>query len=641
MQNELTDRIPFRENIQKIRNILSYIHRTDRSYYAVVLLTYLVDALSSAAVTVLSANILQLLYAAVSREPASGLFEDGTIVRPVVLLLAIPFGLSLLSSLLHNEILDPKMENIARIYDGDLAAKYQKMDYSLINSPYVKKISDRIAKANNWGCGIYNIFWAMNEIAAGLCNLVCYTIVAFPVLKSIAASRNPWMYLGLAALAIVMVLLTAAGAKANRKYQQRLLCDFWEGWEELQDIENPSEKYASFIWYWVTRCTSGDYHFVKDVHLYDGYDLMKKYTSENAKKTREVTGWAKDLGKKSGRVGAIRGGFEGLTILAGYVISAAYALLGEFAIGDVIKFAGSITNILGAFQNIGIQYGDISLAARKAAATLDMLDVGDEMYKGKLPMEKRLDNRYEIEFRNVSFRYPGNEAYALKNFSLKLRIGERMAIVGMNGSGKTTMIKLLCRLYDPQEGEILLNGVDIRKFKQDEYIRLFSVVFQDFALLSLPLGQNVAASMEADERLAVECLEKAGLSERLLQLPRGLATYLYQDIADEGVEISGGEAQKIAIARALYKDAPFVLLDEPTASLDPISEYEIYSGFDSMVGDKTAIYISHRLSSCRFCDDIAVFHEGRLVQRGSHEELLKDEKGKYYELWHAQAQYYT
>lgn len=290
---------------------------------------------------------------------------------------------------------------------------------------------------------------------------------------------------------------------------------------------------------------------------------------------------------------------------------------------------------------MGQQYRELALTARRERSTLEMLSISDEMYKGKLPVEKRFDNQYEIEFRNVSFRYPGTETYALKNLSMKLRIGERMAIVGMNGSGKTTMIKLMCRLYDPQEGEILLNGVDIRKFRQEEYIRLFSVVFQDFRLLSLPLGDNVASSMEVDRERAVKCLEQAGLKERLAELPNGLNTCLYQDIADDGVEISGGEAQKIAIARALYKDAPFVLLDEPTASLDPLSEYEIYSGFDAMVKDKTAIYISHRLSSCRFCNDIAVFHKGRLVQRGSHEELLRDEQGKYYELWHAQAQYYT
>lgn len=629
MQNELTEKLPFRENIRKIKNILAYIHRTDKSYYAFVLLTHLVDSLRTVVTIVLSADILQLLYDAVSMEE---------MIKPVALLLAVPFLMSLLSSVLHNEILEPKMENIARIYDGDLAAKFQKMDFSLLDSPYVKKISDRIFRANNWGCGIYDVFTNLNEAVYGICNLVCYTVVAFPVLSRIVQSRNLWMYLGLTALLIILILLTAAGTKAEREYQERLLGD---PWEVLTEPEETRKKYASFAWYWVRRCTSGDYHFIKDVHLYNGYELMKKYTSENERKIAELTGWARDLGKKGGKVGAIRGCGKGLTSLAGYVISAAYAIMGQFVVGDVIKFAGSITSILEGILNMGIQYGGLSLAARRAASTLDMLELGDEMYKGKLPLEKRMDNRYEIEFRNVSFRYPGREEYALKDFSLKLRVGERMAIVGMNGSGKTTMIKLLCRLYDPQEGEILLNGVDIRKFRQDEYIRLFSVVFQDFGLLAMPLGQNVAASMEVDEELAREVLSQAGFEERLKRLPQELDTYLYQNIRDDGVEISGGEAQKIAIARALYKDAPFVLLDEPTASLDPLSEYEIYSKFDAMVKDKTAIYISHRLSSCRFCNDIAVFHEGRLVQRGSHEELLQDEKGKYYELWHAQAQYYT
>ncbi len=351
--------------------------------------------------------------------------------------------------------------------------------------------------------------------------------------------------------------------------------------------------------------------------------------------------WAAARGKLSGRQGLLEGVTGSFIILAGYLISAGYALIGAFPIGSTIKFAGSISNIMESLQSIDSNYRSLSLTARKQASTLEMLNICDEMYKGKLPVEKRMDHKYEIEFRNVSFQYPGTQGYALKNLSLKLRIGERMAIVGMNGSGKTTMIKLLCRLYDPQEGEILLNGVDIRKFAQDEYIKLFSVVFQDFKLLSLPLGQNVASSTEVDTTLAAETLRQAGLTKRLQQLPKGLNTFLYQDIMDDGVEISGGEAQKIAIARALYKDAPFVLLDEPTASLDPLSEYEIYSGFDAMVGNKTAIYISHRLSSCRFCNDIAVFHEGSLVQRGSHEELLRDEKGKYYELWNAQAQYYT
>jgi ATP-binding cassette subfamily B protein len=215
-----------------------------------------------------------------------------------------------------------------------------------------------------------------------------------------------------------------------------------------------------------------------------------------------------------------------------------------------------------------------------------------------------------------------------------------MAVVGMNGSGKTTMIKLLCRLYDPTEGIITLNGVDIKKYNYDEYMAIFSVVFQDFKLFSFTLSQNVAASVAYDSEKMAQTLTKSGFDSRLENMPKGIETYLYKDFEEDGVEISGGEAQKIALARALYKNAPFIVLDEPTDALDPIAEFEIYSKFNEIVGDKTAIYISHRLSSCRFCDDIAVFHEGELIQRGSHDALIADENGKYYELWNAQAQYY-
>ena len=224
---------------------------------------------------------------------------------------------------------------------------------------------------------------------------------------------------------------------------------------------------------------------------------------------------------------------------------------------------------------------------------------------------------------------------------MKFSIGKRLAIVGENGSGKTTFIKLLCRLYDPTEGEILLNGIDIKKYNYDEYKAIFSVVFQDFALLPFTLGQNVAVGMNYDEKKVRRTLDNAGFTPRLKTMPNGLDTYLYKNFEEDGVEPSGGEAQKIALARALYKDAPFIILDEPTAALDPIAEFEVYSKMNEIVGDKTAVFISHRLSSCRFCNDIAVFHEGRLIQRGSHDDLVAEEANKYYELWNAQAQYYA
>jgi ATP-binding cassette subfamily B protein len=269
------------------------------------------------------------------------------------------------------------------------------------------------------------------------------------------------------------------------------------------------------------------------------------------------------------------------------------------------------------------------------------LDLPADKFIGSLTTEKRADNEYELEFHDVSFKYPGSQIYALRNLSMKLNIGERMAVVGMNGSGKTTMIKLLCRLYDPTEGFITLNGIDIKKYDYREYIGIFSVVFQDFKLPAFSLGQNVAAAVTYDGAKVRDTLRKAGFDVRVEAFKDGLDTVLYKSFDENGVGISGGEAQKIALARALYKDAPFIILDEPTAALDPIAEYEIYSRFNEIVGEKTAIYISHRLSSCRFCDDIAVFHEGRLVQRGGHDALLNDGGGMYSQLWNAQARYYN
>lgn len=251
-----------------------------------------------------------------------------------------------------------------------------------------------------------------------------------------------------------------------------------------------------------------------------------------------------------------------------------------------------------------------------------------------------MDTPVSIEFRNVSFKYPESETYALKNFSIKLENGEKLAVVGRNGSGKTTFIKLLCRLYDPQEGEILLNGVNIREYDDAAYRQLFSVVFQDFSMFSFPLAQNVSVADTYEEARVWACLEEAGIADDVRGMEQQLDTYLYKDVEETGVEISGGEAQKLALARALYKNAPFIVLDEPTAALDPIAEYEIYSKFNRLVGDKTAIYISHRLSSCRFCKHIAVFQQGELVQLGTHEELIRDPSSAYYELWNAQAQYY-
>ncbi len=324
-----------------------------------------------------------------------------------------------------------------------------------------------------------------------------------------------------------------------------------------------------------------------------------------------------------------------------YLFVCLKAWAGAFGVGAVTQYISAISSLSESVSSLISTFGDMRANAHYLQTEFEFLDIPNKMYQGSLSVEKRRDRNYEIEFRDVSFKYPGAETYALRHMNMKFKVGQRLAVVGKNGSGKTTFIKLLCRLYDPTEGEILLNGIDIRKYSYREYMSIFSVVFQDFQLLAYSLGQNVAASRTFDRKRAEDCLREAGFGERLDSMEKGLDTILYKNLDDEGVEISGGEAQKIALARALYKDAPFIILDEPTAALDPLAEYEVYTKFNEIVGDKTAIYISHRLSSCRFCDSIAVFDNGQVVQRGSHDELVADESGLYYSLWNAQAQYYV
>ena len=239
----------------------------------------------------------------------------------------------------------------------------------------------------------------------------------------------------------------------------------------------------------------------------------------------------------------------------------------------------------------------------------------------------------------MSFRYPRAQAPTLRNLNLTLKKGQRLAVVGENGAGKTTMIKLLLRLYDPDEGRILLGGRDIRQLSPQEYADQFSVVFQDFRLFAFSVRENICLGREEEERLD-RVLAQTGLDELLAGYEKGADTSVYKQFDEKGVEFSGGERQKIAIARALYKDAPIVVMDEPTAALDPIAEEEIYNQLNALIHGRTALFISHRLSSCKFCDEVAVFQDGRVVEQGSHEDLMKEE-GLYRRMFTAQSQYYV
>ena len=328
-----------------------------------------------------------------------------------------------------------------------------------------------------------------------------------------------------------------------------------------------------------------------------------------------------------------------LSNFAAYLVIGARALYGVLPIGDVLLYAGSVTRAMSDLQTFLAAGSEFDYINSYLSTYEDFIAQPSMAYDGTLPIEKRDDGQYEFAFHDVSFSYPGTNIPVLEHVTLSFAVGEKTALVGRNGAGKTTLIKLLCRLYEPTSGYITLNGIDIRKYSYKEYTQAFSVVFQDFHLFSLPLDENIAAGTEIDEAALQSSLAKVGLTECVQRLPQGTHTRLYNNNG-AGVDLSGGEAQRTAIARALYKDAPFVILDEPTAALDPIAEAEIYEQFSQMTAGKTAVYISHRMSSCKFCDRIIVLDHGRIAEDGTHDTLLANH-GIYANLYETQAQYYT
>ena len=514
-----------------------------------------------------------------------------------------------------------------------LARKMQSMDFARLDDPKTKELYDRIVQVDNfasWGLrrtlgDIENGLPIVFRILGGVILSVTLFTQRVPEGSALAWLNSPLMGLGFGAALLAAALLAPLFFSKAEAYFAR-----------YSDMGTASNRFFGFFGYIAFKERSR----ALDIRTYaqDGF-FGPQYLSNNTfDESSQIARWCRGpIGLDIAAGTAVTRSITGIAYV--YVCLKAWA--GAFGVGQIAQYVGAITSLAGGVSELLRSLAILRTNTVYLRTVFEFLDLSNDMYQGSLTTEKRSDREYDVEFRHVSFRYPGSGNWALKDVNLKFKVGERLAVVGPNGSGKTTMIKLLCRMYDPTEGEILLNGIDIRKYDYDQYLAIFSVVFQDFQLLSQPLGENVAGAMEYDRKRARNALETAGLAGRLESLPQGLDTYLYRDFDTSGVEVSGGEAQKIAIARALYKDAPFIVLDEPTAALDPIAEAEVYAGFDTLIEDRTAIYISHRLSSCKFCDRIAVFENGSIVQSGTHEGLLAEAGGTYERLWEAQAQYYT
>ncbi len=600
------------------------LHHICPGYFPILSLYCLTAALTPYATVYCSARILSEL---AGPRRAEALWTWVAVTVAVIGLLQI------LKALLGQRK-DTLLDDLFDRKDILFVRKMFSMDYASLEDRDTQDLRAQIQQNENWsGWGLMRtpqIFEEGVQAVIGICSGVALTVPLFlqPVPSSagwLTCLNSPFFVFLLAA---VLLGISALGGR----WESRVLYS-WSSVREEATFGNRLFGFFGFIGLRSERAG--------DMRIYDQQKLVDAYWHGNS-----VFGCEGPIAAAmaKGRTGMYAGLSQAIfAVLTGliYVFVCLKAWGGAFDIGAVTQYVGAVTALAMNVYGVWARVGEMKTNAGYLDQTFTFLDLPNSMYQGSLTTEKRSDRQYAVEFRHVSFRYPGSKNWALKNVSLKFEIGKRLAIVGQNGSGKTTFIKLLCRLYDPQEGQILLNGIDIRKYNYQDYMQIFSVVFQDFQLISQSLGSNVAGAMEYDRERVRRALEDASFGDRLRTMPQGLDTQLYRDYGENGVEVSGGEAQKIAIARALYKDAPFIILDEPTAALDPIAEADIYSHFNDIAGDRTAIYISHRLSSCKFCDEIVVFDQGHIVQRGSHEALLRDETGLYRQLWDAQAQYYV
>lgn len=491
-------------------------------------------------------------------------------------------------------------------------AKTLGMEYEALETP---EMLDRLQKAKRATAGDWQGVQGMMTYM----QVMGVQIISVTIAVAIMTTFNPWIIFIIVVLSFAQFLFFDHIRKKDKK-------EMWDAmmphWRKLEYMEN----------------VTTDFSYAKDIRLFG----MQKYL---AKKQIDVYDEELRHWIKSRQYWIYNTIFaHGISLLRQLIIIGwlVYSVVfNGLSIGNFTLYTASAA----AFSNAINEILQALSALRERSAHTDdyrsFMDIPSADDKAQtIPIPPA--DKYTFEFKNVSFKYRGQEKYALKNVNLTLHAGEKLAVVGLNGAGKSTFIKLLLRLYDVTEGCILMNGTDIRKFDRKEYYELFAPAFQDVMVFAFPVAENVSMKepFNTDKAEAEKMLRLAGLGDKLDKLEKGVDTELLKVLYDDGVDLSGGEKQKLALARALYKKSKIIVLDEPTAALDALAEFRLYQSFNELVGDRTAVYISHRLSSTRFCDRVAMFKDGEMVEIGTHASLMEAD-GAYADMFRVQAQYYV
>jgi len=430
---------------------------------------------------------------------------------------------------------------------------------------------------------------------------------------------------------VILILIVLINNIFNKK-----LKDITISWEKIIVEDNRRVGYFESL--------TNDFSIGKDSRIYDIKGLLSDEFDRYNRKSYDLN--IRTV-KKTGLFYGLISINEQIQLLIVYIYIAYKVFTKVIGIGDFTMYVNAASQFGKSIFNIMHNIVGFNLISNYIDMYVQLLKLGRDKKQGELKSLTNTstntnDDDIYIEFKNVSFKYPRAEEYTLKNINITINPREKLSVIGENGAGKTTFIKLLCGLYKPTSGKILINGVNINDFDYDSYIQKISAVFQDFKIFACSIKENIAFSEYNDNgEKIMEALDKSGILEKINTLNNGIDTQIYKYFDENGIELSGGENQKLAISRAIYKDSPIIVLDEPTASLDPYAEYEIFSKLNDMSQGKTVIFISHRLSSCKICDKIAVFHKGEIVQYGTHGELICAEDSKYHEMYNAQAKYYV
>lgn len=493
-----------------------------------------------------------------------------------------------------------------KLYMG-LVNKKLTMNFRLLEHPDTLDIANRAQTA------------AGSSLQGMLSSAITLIIRLAKILTSAAliSLLNPIVAVIFAILIFLHYLLISATKKADKKLTWDVMAPKWR---KISYIDNTVSNFA----------------FGKDIRLYGMHDWL-------ADKQREINNEAHGIICESKnrwiRCNSLNQVIQMVQDAALYVWLIYEVVNNGMSVADYTFFVGVAATFSGNMRSLLDSLSDLRVLNMQVNDYRTFMEIEDDKDGGK-PLPEGTD--YVIRFEDVSFCYPGQEINALEHVNLEITPRQRLAVVGMNGAGKTTLIKLLMRLYTPSSGRITLNGIDIKEFDRRKYFELFAPVFQNIESYAFSMAENVSFEndMTGDKERIADSLKTAGLWDKIQSLPHKLATPMLKIFSEEGVDFSGGEKQKLAIARAIYKNSPVLILDEPTAALDPIAEQNVYQEFDKMAKGKTTIFISHRLASTRFCDKIALFDGGRMLEYGNHDELMKV-NGKYAYAFNLQAHYYT